>query len=663
MIIESVRVSNFRSILDETLHCDMLTALVGRNGSGKSSFLRALSLFYGQSKVDEEDYYNRDTSKDIVVAVTYKVVSDGAKAQFESYIQGERLTVDALCAWSGGKPTITLHGSSLQNQDFKAVREAGGAKDQKPQYEKIRESYSLPKWANQANALDTMTGWEAAHPEQCERHRDDGKFFGFSGVGKGYLGKYTRFLFVPAVREASDDAQEGKGSILSVLMDLVVRSVIAKKEAYTQLQKETQARYEEIMTPGNLPELQGLGSSITKTLQSFVPDASLLLDWRALAEVSIPMPQADAKLVEDGFKAHVARTGHGLQRAFVVTMLQHLTLAQMTPDESDSNDEGGNKADGELPNFVLAIEEPELYQHPSRQRHFAEVLDKLASGTIPGVAEQTQVVYATHSPLFVGIDRIGQIRVLRKAANGALPRVTSVVFSSLDALAEEVRRANGAGDAKYSGQTLRPRLKAIMTPWMNEGFFADVAVLVEGEDDRAAILGSAAAAGLNFDSSGISVIPCGGKTCIDRPAIIFRALGIPVYAIWDGDEDAKDAKPEDNRRLLRVFDEKEEDWPDFVGRHCACFRLNLEQKLAEEMGKEYFEDQLQKQQNANGIPKRKHAIKNPVVIENILAQGTRDGKPSPTLKAILKRILALRQDADEKETPPKISDSEHQGVV
>ena len=30
-----------------------------------------------------------------------------------------------------------------------------------------------------------------------------------------------------------------------------------------------------------------------------------------------------------------------------------------------------------------------------------------------------------------------------------------------------------------------------MTPWMGEGFFADVVVLVEGEDDRAAILGYA----------------------------------------------------------------------------------------------------------------------------------------------------------------------------
>ena len=57
--------------------------------------------------------------------------------------------------------------------------------------------------------------------------------------------------------------------------------------------------------------------------------------------------------------------------------------------------------------WFWAIEEPELYQHPSRQRHLASVLLNLAKGAIPGVAENTQVIYATHSPLFVGLDRFG----------------------------------------------------------------------------------------------------------------------------------------------------------------------------------------------------------------------------------------------------------------
>ena len=48
-----------------------------------------------------------------------------------------------------------------------------------------------------------------------------------------------------------------------------------------------------------------------------------------------------------------------------------------------------------IPNLVLAVEEPELYQHPSRQRHLASVLRRLAEGSISSVAHRTQVVY-TH---------------------------------------------------------------------------------------------------------------------------------------------------------------------------------------------------------------------------------------------------------------------------
>ena len=49
MQIKNINVKNFRSILDESLPCDSLTALVGRNGSGKSSFLSALEIFYDPS--------------------------------------------------------------------------------------------------------------------------------------------------------------------------------------------------------------------------------------------------------------------------------------------------------------------------------------------------------------------------------------------------------------------------------------------------------------------------------------------------------------------------------------------------------------------------------------------------------------------------------------
>ncbi len=102
MRIQEVHVKNYRSILDETLPCDPLTALVGRNSAGKSSFLSALELFYDSSaKATETDYYNNDVSRPIEIAVTFAGLSHGETELFSHYIDNGILTVTpGFCLWS-----------------------------------------------------------------------------------------------------------------------------------------------------------------------------------------------------------------------------------------------------------------------------------------------------------------------------------------------------------------------------------------------------------------------------------------------------------------------------------------------------------------------------------------------------------------------------------
>ena len=84
MLVEAIHVKNFRSIGDETLFCEQLTVLVGANGSGKSSFLRAFELFYDiMPRVDQDDFYNGEIFKEIVIAITFKDLSEEAKKQFD----------------------------------------------------------------------------------------------------------------------------------------------------------------------------------------------------------------------------------------------------------------------------------------------------------------------------------------------------------------------------------------------------------------------------------------------------------------------------------------------------------------------------------------------------------------------------------------------------
>ena len=655
MLIHRLHVKNFRSIQDESLRCDSLTALVGPNGSGKSSFLNALELFYSpSSKVKPQDFYSEDTTLTIEIAITFSNLNENEKKTFSAYLDKGLLTIVRIFSDPTSGKTGTYHGIRLQNLKFIDVRTAGPKMAIRKAYNELRkesEFSSLPSARSADAALDALAEWENNNPARCSRLRDDGQFFGFTQVARGYLGRHTRFISIPAVRDALEDATEKKGSSVTEIMDLVVRSALLERDEVAAFEQQIQSRYRDVLDPERLPELSNLADELSGTIQSYVPSAGIRLQWHELPDIRIPLPQAQVKLVEDGYEANVELTGHGLQRIFIITMLQHLeTIRHVRPPLQGGGsvvvEEEDGDASSQAPSLMLAIEEPELYQHPSRQRHLASVLLNLATSVVPGVAEHIQVIYATHSPILVGLDRFDGIRVLRKVdPGGEIPRVTQLRAASMESVADELREVTGQ-QHKFTADTLRPRLQAIMTPWMNEGFFAGLVVLVEGEQDRAAILGVAKANGSDIEAMDISVIPCFGKTNLDRPLIIFRQLGIPVYVVWDSDHGSNDSRPEDNRYLLRLVQEPEEDWPHFVRGTAACFKSKLEDTLAEELGRDLFDNLITDIRKELGIRKRRQAIKNPTVMRLIIDRAASNGMRSVTLEKVVRNIIAAKNEAD-----------------
>ena len=644
MIAKSVHVQNFRSIRDETLLCGPLTVLVGPNGSGKSSFLRAIEAFYNVgSKYTEEDFHAGETSEPISITVTFTSLTEDEGRFFQKYVEAGELAVKKTMTWPFGRGSQSYHGMSLQNPEFDHFRMATGS-SLRTQYNALLDTYpELPSYTNQNDAGEALKKWEESHPERCLRLPDKEQFFGFKEVGEAHLEHNTRFLLIPAVRDASEDAAEGKGTVISTIMDLVVRSTLAQRQDVMELQEYTQERYDKIMKPEKLVELQHLESGLSETLQTYVPDVAVKLNWLKGDGIDIPMPKASVKLIEDDYPSSVSHAGHGVQRAFILAMLQHLARAQAPRIEGavESQPTEG-RAVVNMPNLILGIEEPELYQHPNRQRHLAKILLRLANGNIKGVAEETQIIYATHSPLFVDIERLDCVRRLRKVSGPQnKPKETKIFRTTCDDVARIIEKADEKHEGTYTGETLSPRLRTLMTPWMNEGFFADVAVLVEGEEDRALTLGIAKAMGHDLESEGISVIPCMGKNNLDKATAIFRNLQIKTYTIWDSDHEGKDAKPEDNHRLLRLMDEPVEDWPEKVTENFACFKKNMTLTLCHEIGQELYDRAVGLCCERLGL-KKAYACKNPAVIEEIIKQAQNEDKNSETLSNVITRIIALR---------------------
>jgi len=585
MIIRSVRVRNFRCIRDATLTCSCLTALVGANGSGKSSFLHALDVFYAPAaEYSEEDFYGRNTAEPITITVTFTELSSQERQRFAPYLESGELTVEKVVTYPRTRVSQRYYGTRLANADFQPVYSAATATEKLRLYRELRETAEyggLPACRSEAQAREALAAWEAAHPERLQRLRDDGQFFGFREVGEAELERDTRFVLVRAVREASEEASETRGAALGLLMDLVVRATLSQRQEIASFRDSVQEGYEKLVDPENLPELKQLESNLTTTLQHFAPDTAVVLEWQEQT-VNVPLPTALPWLIEDGFRARVDRTGHGSQRAFILTLLQHLEAARPTRTTEEEMEEGRPAEREVLPGLILAIEEPELYQHPSRQRNLARVLHALAEGRIPGVAARTQVIYSTHSPLFVSVQAFDRIRVLRKVADEPeLAKETRVYACTLAEVARKLNACRPAGLEPLPEAALPAILRSLMTPQGNEAFFAKAVGLVEGLNDHALLVAYAQAQGINLDARDVCILCCNSKNAMPAAFAVLTGLSIPVYLVFDADKGNPNA-PKLNRQLLSMLRLPQEDYPVGICDQYAAFDKDMEECVIRE---------------------------------------------------------------------------------
>lgn len=637
MRINSVQVKNFRSLRNARIDFNELTALIGSNGAGKSSFLRALDLFYtANASYSRDDFYNRNIDEEISIQVEFTNLGEHAKEKFSPYIGGETLTVEKVMESPDNLSNQRYHGNRLYNPDFDGFREASG-QDLRREYKDLLDSGypELPDYQNQDEAEVELREWEEEHPDQCERRRDDGQFFGFNTVGQAALEEYTRYILIPAVRDAGEDADDKRGSPLTELMDLVVRAALSEREELEEFQQAAQKRYTQLIDDASEEELGELESDLSSTLETFASGVGVNLSWDTENVIDIQMPQADIKLEVDDFVSEVEHAGHGSQRAFIISLLQNLAIHSEDGDSSDEEDTGQD------PSLILGIEEPELYQHPNRQRHLMSILSSFGDQEILGTVSSVQVVYSTHSPLMVSMKRFDDIRSLSKVeAEGDNPRHTNVKQSSLTEVARQLEDITEADEGTFTGDSTRARLEPVMTPWVNEGFFADAVLLVEGLEDRSAILGRARARGIDLSSEGIAVLPCNGKTKISRPAMIFEQLGRPVYIMFDGDH-GDDSEKEVNHRLLRLMEAEEEDWPSGVYDNHACFRDNLTECIQSSLGSEFYEETLSDACDKFGYIKLSRGAKNPTVMSKVFEAAEEDDRSVSKVDKVIDQVLSL----------------------
>lgn len=637
MFIETVHIENFRSIRDGSINFGEVTSFVGRNGVGKSTALYALESFYNVgNQYSYLDYYNHDQTATIRIRVTYGGLRPEEIEEFGSYVQGNRLTVTKVINQGGSR----YFGTTPQIPRFAELRQVG-ARDRRNGLKSMIDAGELidfPTLPARGEDVDAaMLAYELAHPELVIPIESESQFFGPRNVGGGKLDKFTKFVLVPAVKDAASETEK-RGAIMQ-LLDLIVTRSINSRTDFMQFKQEFEQRARQLYGRDNIPELSELGRLVTERLVRYAPGAELMIDFAELQPPAIPLPDAVVTVSEENFKVPVRYSGHGLQRALILALLEQLSMTRPPPPPQVEGEP--DAVEVRLPDLILAIEEPELYLHPARSRYLASILRQLAGSNERGPGAQTQVVSVTHSPYFVDVEHFDEIRMCRKLSTGlpGEPRMTA--FSSFTRLqaAQKLAHLTGRNPEEFTATTFVARASPVLTSIVNEGLFADIAVVVEGESDVAALWAMQKHLAQNWDELGIVVIPVSGKSKMDRAVIAFQGFEIPTFFMFDGDR-TKGQEAEANRILLQLGGAELVDFPaTTVTDRYAVFEDDIETYLRATAGDRY--EPLRDACAARcGHTRRGTALKNPEIMQNFLSDAHAEGIDFALLRQVVENLTA-----------------------
>lgn len=526
MRLAKIEVENFRCLDDVAVDLDDVTILVGANGSGKSSLLRALDWFFSGHPLTLADIYRHEEHATVRVTCTFTAFTAADRQALRSYAIGETALLSR--SWSLAEADKSkLTGRAFTYPPFDEIRATeGGAVAQRGAFNEYVEAHpdlGLGRVNNREQLEAAMARFEQDHPELLAATEADAThLFGFVG-GPKLAGRYS-FVFVPAVTDANAELANARGTLLARLVERLPAGADDVATALEALKQETQTEAERLMRERHGDALHALGERMTGAIKEFVPEAEVKIEVQP-PTVRVTDPAFDVRVADDGLPTDVAHQGHGFQRALIMAALQELARSE---------------EEGDVPAVLLAIEEPELYQHPLQARHFASVLS-----TLPRRGEGAfQVAYATHSQFFVVPERYERLRRFsRRRADGR--RIVSVA---------DVDRVTQRLQDVIPADRVERRIKMTLERQIAEAVFADVAVLVEGKTDAGILAGVADRTG-SFVAEGIALVNVEGKSKLPIAAAVLGELGIPIYVVFDADA----GKADRSRTNVRADDDRREE--------------------------------------------------------------------------------------------------------
>ena len=619
MKIKKIEINNFRSIEKGSVECESFNSFVGPNGSGKSTILNALNIFFGEySSFSDDDFHKRNTAKPISIKATFHQLSDEAKKEFKHYVRGGYLVVLVEVAkLPTGKIEKTVRGERMVFEPFKAFFEAKNATERGKIFKELSAKYTgLEKASNDAGRTEAVRTYEENLPEEDKSLTVSGaEFFGVS-KGAHKFQRHINWVYVPAVKDAASESEEAKTSHLGRLIQHTIRSGMSYEADLEKIRNNALGAYQDLLK-NQRKHLSSLQGRLSLRLQAAVTtDADLALDWKKDEKsVSVLDPTAQVLLTDKGFSGEVENFGHGLQRSFLIVILQEL----MASDSEVS------------PTLLLGCEEPELYQHPPQAKHLASILMELSSG-------DAQIFITTHSPYFVDVDHYEGIKMFRNF--GGQATISSSTFKTI------LTGYNTAFERPLRDEDqVRTKLAIQTQPKFNEIFFADKVVLVEGISDEACFETFLRLSGKKpeFQKSGAALVVCEGKGSLAIMLLIAKDFGIPFHVVFDCDSNCdakyKNEHIRDNDAILTLSGAVA--LGEFPSSHMlkagvSAWHHEIEQVLEDEYA---GDSEKFNQAGRDAVGNLKSSKKNPLYIAAAMKAAWDGGRRFPVIDQVVTEIL------------------------
>lgn len=527
MLLNSIKIENYRGLRDTYLPLSRFVCIVGENNSGKSSTLLALSLFITGSKVNKADYH--DNKNPIRIEVELNIdenelskVKDEHKDKILEIITDKKLT---LVRRYETDESVNLCYKKLvpidERFDESNIAEILHGKKGKEIKNAITDY--LPEYAEffsevgtQKNAREIVDSIIKDMPSSQLEEKDVKLPIPESVIKTLMPDPY----YIQAVKDINDDVKTKESATFGKIISLFHKEIEGSEPV-----KDITESFRRIRTLFNKPdkgedrpderlkEVKEIEKLVNAYLKENFPNSRL--------EFYIPPLELKDLLsttqiyVDDGTRGLIDSKGDGLKRAVTFSLLRSYVEMKRRPillDSLNSENLESTNEENFSHQYLFLFEEPELYLHPAAQKILFDALSI--------ISESSQVVVTTHSPIFFSSTSTNTFVKMKKIyENNIKPYSTSICIDL------------------HTNTTNRDLFQLICYENNCAAFFANRVVLVEGDSD--VYFFNHVAKTLNkewdFNRKNIPLIKINGKGSVQRYRKFFNAFEIEVHAILDLD--------------------------------------------------------------------------------------------------------------------------------